>query len=150
MKHFVEVTDNAYTKRDFLRMEETVLKLIDFNLTQPTRYEMLVNELKLLNISPGELLYDMCLYLCELSTLGIWNYREQEVTKGCVYLATRIFRKAGKTRIMAGSPDESVTSKNVAYTLSKYLGSNVVSLKYDCDAHQYVGGYVIHKKEYSP
>ena len=42
VKHFVEMTDGAYTKKDLLRMEELIIKLLDFNLTRPTRYHLIL------------------------------------------------------------------------------------------------------------
>ena len=43
IKHFAEMSDSAYTKSDILRMEELIIKILDFNLTFPTRYHFLLN-----------------------------------------------------------------------------------------------------------
>lgn len=45
LKHFVEVTDDAYNKKDILRMEELIIKTLEFNLTFPTRHHFVLNQL---------------------------------------------------------------------------------------------------------
>ena len=41
VKDFVYITDKAYSKEEILKMEQTILLSLDFNITAPSAYRFL-------------------------------------------------------------------------------------------------------------
>lgn len=42
MAEFVYITDDTYTKKQLLRMEQLMLKVLSFDMTVPTSYQFLM------------------------------------------------------------------------------------------------------------
>lgn len=64
---FVFLTDDSYTKRQVLSMEQVILKVLSFDLCTPTAY-VFVNSYAVLSDLPEKLKY-LTLFLCELSLM---------------------------------------------------------------------------------
>ena len=72
LKYFAEVSDGAFTKIDVLRMEETIIKSLNFKVTFPTRSQMLLAELEVRK-TPVNRLTHLAQYLLELSLVQPWD-----------------------------------------------------------------------------
>ena len=57
MKYFAEVTNGAFSKKDMLRVEEQMINSIEFNLSFPTRYQLMLVHLGKLGILPNSLIF---------------------------------------------------------------------------------------------
>eukprot|EP00088_Acartia_fossae_P021069 TRINITY_DN2254_c0_g3_i1.p1 TRINITY_DN2254_c0_g3~~TRINITY_DN2254_c0_g3_i1.p1 ORF type:complete len:444 (-),score=112.44 TRINITY_DN2254_c0_g3_i1:1025-2356(-) len=89
---FVYITDDTYNKRQVLRMEHLVLKVLGFDLSVPTMYIFLnkVVEMGQLESSVKEKVSSLAAYLSELSLVDGENflkYNPSKVAAACVALA---------------------------------------------------------------
>jgi len=73
---FVYITDDTYTKRQVLRMEHLVLKVLEFNLSVPTSYLFLnkLCEMERLEESTKERVAALSAYLAELAQVDGENF----------------------------------------------------------------------------
>lgn len=72
VSEFTYITDDNYSKKQVLRMEHLVLKVLGFDLTVPTAY-FFVNQFAKLSNSPEEVLF-LAQYLSELTLLDAERY----------------------------------------------------------------------------
>jgi len=84
---FVYITDETYDKAQVLKMEQLLLKVLDFNLAVPTAVEFLTLYLKITNASTK--IEHLAHYLCDLSLLDmeILKFYPSVVAASAVYLA---------------------------------------------------------------
>lgn len=85
---FVYITDDTYTKKQVLRMEQLVLKVLAFELAVPTSHYFLQRFSQMTRSS--EVALHLATYLCELTLLETEPYLHfmpSEVAAACVALA---------------------------------------------------------------
>merc|ERR1712002_112677 len=85
---FVYITDDTYNKRQVLRMEHLVLKVLGFNLSAPSA-NLFVSQLCQWSKSP-EKVQHLAMYLCELSLLDgetFLTYQPSQVAAASLCLA---------------------------------------------------------------
>lgn len=92
VSEFVYITDDTYTKRQVLRMEHLVLKVLEFELSSPTTFLFLnkILEMEPLDRSTKEKLSALSAYLAELSLVdgeNFMKYKPSHVAAACVALA---------------------------------------------------------------
>uniref|UniRef100_A0A0A9W0G1 Cyclin-A1 n=1 Tax=Lygus hesperus TaxID=30085 RepID=A0A0A9W0G1_LYGHE len=71
---FTYITDDSYTKKQVLRMENLIAKVLDFNLSTPTSYTFLMHIVASLRL-PDKVMF-LAMYICELSLLEADPYLE--------------------------------------------------------------------------
>ena len=136
--------------RQVVRAEEVIItEVLGFNMSFPTRYQMLCLNLMKKRVVKGTVLHHMCEFLCELSLGKVWEERENEVAEGAVFLAEMMV--VGKERAEGERVGGKV--KRVAYQLVGMMKEREsgagwgVMKKYDCEEKKYVGGYFVARKE---
>lgn len=67
LKDFVYITDDTYTKKQILRMEHLILRVLNFDLSVPTAYSFLQLYCSISNAS--QTVTHLSQYICELSLL---------------------------------------------------------------------------------
>ncbi|KFM56649.1 Cyclin-A2, partial [Stegodyphus mimosarum] len=67
LKDFAYITDDTYTKKQILRMEHLILKVLAFDIAPPTAYSFL--QIFCCMASAPELVSNLAQYLCEISLL---------------------------------------------------------------------------------
>ena len=67
MGEFVYITDDTYTKKQVLRMEHLILKVLAFDLSMPTALSFITNFAVSSSISRTTMF--LAMYICELSLL---------------------------------------------------------------------------------
>lgn len=85
---FVYITDDTYKKKQVLRMEHLILKVLGFNLTSPTVNTFLSHIAVSCDLS--EKLYHLAMYICELTLLEgdpFLQYRPSIVASSAVAVA---------------------------------------------------------------
>lgn len=94
---FCFITDNTYEKSDVLDTEKEILKVLDFDLTQPTTKTFLRRFIK---AASGEIPLDiifefLCSYLAELTLMdySMLNYLPSEIAASCVLLGLYLLGK---------------------------------------------------------
>lgn len=70
-----------------------MINLLGFNLSFPTRYHMLLVQLEKLGIFPNTVVFHMCQYICELTLIEGWEYREHEIADGAIFLANKMLER---------------------------------------------------------
>lgn len=94
VEEFCYITDNTYTREQVLDMEREVLRVLDFDLTQPTIKTFLRRYIK---AASGEIPLDvsfeyLCSYLAELTLMdyGMLHYLPSTIAASCVTTALYI------------------------------------------------------------
>lgn len=85
---FVYITDDTYTKKQVLRMEQLILKVLAFEVAVPTSHYFLQRFIQLSRSSEATL--HLATYLCELTLLEtepFLHHQPSEVGAACVALA---------------------------------------------------------------
>jgi len=90
---FVYISDGAYTKTQILRMEQTVLNTLNFNLTYPSALHFLRRYSKA--GSSDYTLHTLCKYLIELMLIDVklLKFPPSKVAAASVYLARAMIHK---------------------------------------------------------
>jgi len=85
----VYITDHAYTREDILKMEERILKLLNFQVTMPTTYGFLQRFLTI--VSGGQLCQPRAEYYAEraLQEYDIIKIKPSLVAAASVYVALK-------------------------------------------------------------
>ena len=74
VSEFVYITDDTYTKRQVLRMEHLVLKVLNFDLSVPTAY-LFLNKMAVMDGGPdSEKVAALAAYLSELALVAGENF----------------------------------------------------------------------------
>lgn len=102
VSEFVYITDDTYNKRQVLRMEHLVLKVLGFDLSVPTIH-IFVSKMVELEGGVGEntknKIRALALYLAELSMVDgdFLKYPPSQIAAGCVAMARHTLELAGWT-----------------------------------------------------
>ena len=88
VKDFVYITDDTYSKRQVVKMEQVILQCLEFDLVNPTTYTFLVRCLRA--VEADETVDQLSHYLCELTLL--WDepflkYLPSAIATSCVCVA---------------------------------------------------------------
>ena len=91
LKDFVRISDMAYSEKDILNLESSILLLLNFNLTIPTSLCFLEYFQIILQLPPKALTF--CKYMLETIQLDIslQTYLSSEIAAGAIILVTKIF-----------------------------------------------------------
>lgn len=94
---FCYITDNTYTREQVLEMERDILRVLEFDLTQPTLKTFLRRYIK---AASGEILLDatyefLCAYLAELTLMdyGMLHYLPSHIAASIVLVALHMLDK---------------------------------------------------------
>ena len=90
--HFIEMTDNAYTKDQVKNQEWKILHTLEYNLTFPSIYRFLERYAKLANCN--EVTFNLAAYLCELTLLEVKMNRwlPSRIACAAIYLAKKMLK----------------------------------------------------------
>ena len=90
MKDYIYMTDNSYSKKQMLQMENDVLKTIEFNITVPTPLRFVELLQQLLNLNTKNVY--MCQYLIELAAMNykMIRYSPLLIATCAVYLEKKL------------------------------------------------------------
>lgn len=108
VSEFVYITDDTYTKKQVLRMEHLLLKVLDFRMTAPTANWFLLHYLRFLNPSNGQTpmkpqqqelqsrIENLARYLAELTLIDsdtFLSYLPSQIAASAVYLSMYTLNK---------------------------------------------------------
>jgi hypothetical protein len=87
VKDFVYITDKAYTKEEILKMEQDILRTLDFNITAPSPYRFLERYNKIVN--GDNIVFNLARYLIELPLIEyrMLKYSPSNMAASAIYLA---------------------------------------------------------------
>ena len=90
MKDYIYMTDNSYTKKQMLQMENDILKTIEFNITIPTPLRFVELLQQFLNLNTKNIY--MCQYLIELAVMNykMIKYSPLLIATCAVYLEKKL------------------------------------------------------------
>ena len=90
MKDYIYMTDNSYTKKQMLQMENDILKTIEFNITIPTPLRFVELLQQFLNLNTQNVY--MCQYLIELAVMNykMIKYSPLLIATCAVYLEKKL------------------------------------------------------------
>ena len=90
--HFIEMTDNAYTKEQVIKQEWQILHTLEYDITFPTVYRFLERYSKLANCDEQTFL--LAAYLCELTVLEVKMNRwlPSRIACAAIYLAKKMLK----------------------------------------------------------
>lgn len=93
IKDFVYIADNAYGKSEIIDMEQRILNSLNYDLNLPSSYCFLQQFNKKLN--PGMKVYNMSLYLIELSLIEykFIKHKPSLCAASALYLSNRLINK---------------------------------------------------------
>jgi cyclin-A len=117
VEEFCYITDNTYTREQVVAQEREVLRVLDFDLTQPTSKTFLRRFIKAASGEiPLEISFEyLCSYLAELTLMdyAMLNYLPSQIAASCVLLSL----------FMLGKPRWSAT-------LAHYTGMTPADLRH--------------------
>jgi hypothetical protein len=106
VNEFVYITDDTYTKKQVLRMEHLLLKVMDFRVSQPTTNWFLTNYLKFIKLNTNlstsnnsdlfQRIEYLARYLSELTLLDADQflcYLPSQIAASAIYIALHTFNK---------------------------------------------------------
>ncbi|CAF1329488.1 unnamed protein product, partial [Didymodactylos carnosus] len=104
LEEFSFITDNTYDTKHILRMEQIVMKMLNFSLSGPTPYIFLQHYLSLMkldatsadNVEKWKCFQLLPSYLTTLTLLQdhpYCNYRSSLIASSCLFLALQLFYK---------------------------------------------------------
>ena len=88
---FIEVTDGAYTKEDMLKMENDILKKLNFNIVYPTPNDFYNILSKLYNLDKKQYYLGKYFIECVLIDYQMIKYSSSVIAAACVYLVMKYF-----------------------------------------------------------
>ena len=88
--HFIEMTDNAYSREQVKSQEWQILHTLEYDITFPTVYRFLERYAKLSNCN--EETFHLATYLCELTLLEVKMNRwlPSRIACAAIYLAKKM------------------------------------------------------------
>lgn len=93
LKDYIAVCDNAYKKEDILRMEESIITALEFNLTQPSSYYYLQLIHQKLKLDPRQLVFAQYILETALLDISALKFGNLAIVAGAVCLVNKIFKK---------------------------------------------------------
>jgi cyclin B len=95
IKDFLYITDNAYTKEEMVKMENDVLRALNFNLLFPSPIKFF--EYLSVNFNFSKKLHFMGKYLMETFLIDIKNikYKASVISCACAYIVMKFFKING-------------------------------------------------------
>ena len=90
VRDFVYITDKAYSKEEILKMEATILSILDFNICTPSSYRFLERFAKIAKVSSKQ--FSLAQYLIELPLIEyrMLKYCPSNLAASALYLAFKI------------------------------------------------------------
>ena len=88
---FIEVTDGAYTKEDMLKMENDILKKLNFNIVYPTPNDFYNILSKLYNFDKKQYYLGKYFIECVLIDYKMIKYSSSVIAAACIYLVMKYF-----------------------------------------------------------
>ena len=88
---FIEVTDGAYTKEDMLKMENDILKKLNFNIVYPTPNDFYNILSKLYNLDKKQYYLGKYFIECVLIDYQMIKYSSSVIAAACIYLVMKYF-----------------------------------------------------------
>ena len=87
VRDFVYITDKAYTKEEILKMENSMLTTLDFDVTTPSSYRFLERFAKIINADTA--LFNLAWYLIELPLIEyrMLKYLPSNLAASALFLA---------------------------------------------------------------
>ena len=103
LRDYETICAGAYTRADILRMERSILKTLDFNLTVPTAFTFLARYIKASNYGQYPEFRNLSQYLCEWSLLSYTCLRwpGSMVAAAAVYASFKAFSINGAYKFIS-------------------------------------------------
>lgn len=93
VRDFVYITDQAYTKEEILKMENEMLRSLEFNITTPSAFRFLEIYSNFLNLDEHSFMF--CRYLIELFLVDhrTNKFNPSLLSAGAIYITLKITKK---------------------------------------------------------
>lgn len=93
VRDFVYITDKAYTKEEILKMENTILATLDFNITTPSSFRFLERFSKVSELDARQV--NLARYLIELPLIEyrMLKYTPSVISASALFLTNKILQK---------------------------------------------------------
>jgi len=88
---FIEVTDGAYTKEEMLKMENDILKKLNFNIVYPTSNDFYNILSKLYNFNKKQYFLGKYFLECVLIDYQMIKYSSSVIAAACVYIVMKYY-----------------------------------------------------------
>ena len=121
---FIEVTDGAYTKEDMLKMENDILKKLNFNIVYPTPNDFYNILSKLYNLDKKQYYLGKYFIECVLIDYKMIKYSSSVIAAACIYLVMKYFGINGYQKLYSNC----IINENNPENIIKDSAKNIYEL----------------------
>ena len=121
---FIEVTDGAYTKEDMLKMENDILKKLNFNIVYPTPNDFYNILSKLYNFDKKQYFLGKYFIECVLIDYQMIKYSSSVIAAACIYLVMKYFGINGYQKLYSNC----IINENNPENIIKDSAKNIYEL----------------------
>ena len=121
---FIEVTDGAYTKEDMLKMENDILKKLNFNIVYPTSNDFYNILSKLYNFDKKQYFLGKYFIECVLIDYQMIKYSSSVIAAACIYLVMKYFGINGYQKLYSNC----IINENNPENIIKDSAKNIYEL----------------------
>lgn len=93
LKDYIAVCDNSYMCEEILRMEETILSALHFNITQPSAFYFLQLIQQKLKLQPKQFIFAQYILESTLLDIECLRFNHINLVAGAVFLVNKIFNR---------------------------------------------------------
>ena len=121
---FIEVTDGAYTKEDMLKMENDIIKKLNFNIVYPTPNDFYNILSKLYNFDKKQYFLGKYFIECVLIDYQMIKYSSSVIAAACIYLVMKYFGINGYQKLYSNC----IINENNPENIIKDSAKNIYEL----------------------
>ena len=125
---FIEVTDGAYTKEDMLKMENDILKKLNFNIVYPTSNDFYNILSKLYNFNKKQYFLGKYFLECVLIDYQMIKYSSSVIAAACIYLVMKYFGINGYQKLYSNFIINEQNPENIIKDSAKDIYELVINL----------------------
>ena len=125
---FIEVTDGAYTKEDMLKMENDILKKLNFNIVYPTPNDFYNILSKLYNFDKKQYFLGKYFIECVLIDYQMIKYSSSVIAAACIYLVMKYFGINGYQKLYSNFIINEQNPENIIKDSAKDIYELVINL----------------------
>ena len=125
---FIEVTDGAYTKEEMLKMENDILKKLNFNIVYPTSNDFYNILSKLYNFNKKQYFLGKYFLECVLIDYQMIKYSSSVIAAACVYIVMKYFGINGYQKLYSSYIINENNPENIIKNSAKDIYALMVNL----------------------
>ena len=125
---FIEVTDGAYTKEDMLKMENDILKKLNFNIVYPTPNDFYNILSKLYNFDKKQYFLGKYFLECVLIDYQMIKYSSSVIAAACIYIVMKYFGINGYQKLYSNFIINEKNPENIIKDSAKDIYALMVNL----------------------